>query len=74
VPGPNEPFYAMRWFGKSWGSMANLINPRVAPPVGRPCNSCGVAITAEDTGAITGAPENEGVWHWDCFVAETKKP
>lgn len=74
MAGMNEQFYPMRWFGESWGSMLNLINPRVDPPVGRRCDSCSKPITDEDTGAITGAPENDSVWHWDCFVAETKKP
>lgn len=53
----DQEFYPMRWFGESWGSMLNVINPKVEPPVGRACNSCGENITAEDTGAITGAPD-----------------
>lgn len=70
----HDNWYPMRWFGDSWGSLLNILNPKVDAPVGRPCNSCGLPIEAGDTGALTGAPATEGVWHWDCFVAETKKP
>jgi hypothetical protein len=69
-----QAFHPMRWFGESWGSVMNVINPKVGTPVGRSCYSCGAEIGAEDTGVLTGSPDNDAAWHWDCFVSETKKP
>lgn len=60
-------FYEVRWFGQSWGSPLNQMNPEVATPIGRPCHHCGKAFVDGDTGMITGKPGADAAWHLACF-------
>jgi len=61
----DQNWYPMRWFGESWGSPMNKINPQVEVPVGKACNRCKQAIEAVDSGMVTG--KAAAVWHRNCY-------